>query len=185
MARNLFWSAPIDDCTNFCHKWIETYPDFIPLKRILAKHYVDEYMRSNSAPEYVQFSLDFFCELIANKGNREPVDFYYLSKIYSWLAHCNNKQEYIDYAFKLLEDGIKLYPDYWQFHSELATLFTQQSKFDKALKEAFEAKRKAPWRETIYNLISSIYNFMGDITNAENYKQESEALKERKQELYK
>jgi tetratricopeptide (TPR) repeat protein len=192
MARNLLWTGAFEGGKEFCENWLKSFPDSIMIKRIYSELLIDGcldgHLFDGELTEISKCAIDtfeFYREMIQDETNRKATDFQYFSKIYSWLGNRTNSAENINYAGALLDRGIELYPNHWQFNFYFAVLFTQNSKFKEALEEAFEAKRKAHWRETIYSLISSIYKFKGDTANAEKYNQEYLRLKAEKEQLYK
>ena len=69
-----------------------------------------------------------------------------------------NEPDEIDYGLKLLEWGKKQYPDNWKFNFYLSAFALKYKKPEKALQEAMECQRKAPWRETAYNMLAQAYS---------------------------
>ena len=183
VARNLLWTSEFVESKNFCDKWLKTYPDSIFLKRVLSETLVDGYVLGNyqnGVRVIEKSSLDFFTHIIEDKKNRIASDFMFLAKIHAWMG----EEENINYAIELLQQGTTLYPNYWKFDFTLATIYQLQKHYDDGLALAIESKRKAPWREFNYFLISSIYRDKGDSANANNYEHEGTILQQEKLKLY-
>lgn len=183
VARNLLWTSAFEESKNFCEKWSKKYPDSIFLKRILAETLVDGYVidnYQNGVRVVEKSSLEFFTNIIKDEKRRLPSDFKFLAKIHAWMGDDEN----INYAISLLNEAINLFPDYWKFDFTLSAILQRHKYFDEALEAAMEAKRKAPWRETNYFLISSIFKDNGDTINANKFEQEGTKLKQDKMNLY-
>lgn len=182
-ARNLLWTSKYEECKDFCLKHLNTFPDSIFLKRVLSEALVDGFVIDNykdGVRLIEKSSLEFFSSIIKDEENRLPSDFKFLAKIHAWMGD----EENVNYAVSVLQQGIELYPAHWVFNFTLSVLFQRHGLFDEAIEEAFEAKRKAPWREKNDFLLSSIYNEIGDITNSNKFKQEEMKIKTEKQKLY-
>lgn len=182
-ARNVLWLGGFKECIDFCDKWILTFPNSAFLKRVRAEALVDGFVINHykdGTPVIEESSLKFFTDIIKDPKKRLPSDFKFLAKIYAWMGDAEN----INYALSWLNEGINLFPDYWQFDFTLSVIWQRHKYFDEALKAAMEAKRKAPWRENIFFLISSIYKAKGDTINAKKYEEEGVKLKEEKIKLY-
>jgi len=183
VSRNLLWTSAFVESKNFCDKQLKNYPDSIFLKRVLSETLVDGYVidnYQNGVRVVEKSSLEFFTSIIKDEKNRLPSDFKFLAKIHAWMGDAEN----LNYSTSLLKQGLKLYPDYWKFNFTLSAVYQRHKFLDEALQEAIEAKRKAPWRESIYFLLSAIYKDKGDMTNAIKYEQEGTRLKTNKQKLY-
>ncbi len=183
VARNLLWTSAFVECKDFCNKWLKSYPDSIFLKRILSETLVDGYVignYQNGVRVVEKSSLEFFTAIIKDKNNRLPSDFNFLARIHSWMGDSDN----LNLAISILNQGLEIYPDYWKFNFTISAIYLQNDYLDEALQEANEAKVKAPWRESVYFLLSSIYKAKGDIINANKYEQEGVKLQTDKQKIY-
>ncbi len=183
VSRNLLWTSAFVESKNFCDKQLKNYPDSIFLKRVLSETLVDGYVIDNyqdGVRVVEKSSLEFFTSIIKDEKNRLPSDFKFLAKIHAWMGDADN----LNYAVSLLQQGLELYPEYWKFNFTISAIYHQHKYFDEALQEAIEAKNKAPWRESIYFLLSSIYKEKGEITNANKYEQEGTKIRNEKQKLY-
>lgn len=183
VGRNLLWTSAFVESKNFCDKQLKNYPDSIFLKRVLSETLVDGYVidnYQNGVRVIEKSSLEFFTSIINDEKNRLPSDFKFLAKIHAWMGDAEN----LNYSVSLLEKGLEIYPDYWKFNFTLSTILQRHKYLDEALQEAYEAKRKAPWRESIYFLLSVIYKDKGDLNSANRYEQEGVKLKADKQKLY-
>jgi len=183
VARNLLWTSAFVEGKNFCDKWLKTFPNSIFLKRTLSEILVDGFVidnYQNGVRVVEKSSLEFFTSIINDKQNRLPSDFKFLAKIHAWMGDDENLNHSID----LLNQGLQLYPDYWKFNFTKAAIYQRHKYLDEAMEEALQAKKKAPWRESTYFLISAIYKDKGDVVNANKYEQEGIKLKTEKQRLY-
>lgn len=183
VARNLLWTSAFVESKAFCDKWLKTYPNSIFLKRILSETLVDGYVIGNYQNDVrvvEKSSLEFFTSIIKDENNRLPSDFNFLARIHSWMGDADN----LNLAISILNQGLEIYPNYWKFNFTISAIYFQNNYLDEALQEAVEAKSKAPWRESIYFLLSSIYKEKGDTANANKYEQEGTKLKTDKQKLY-
>ena len=183
-AQNMLWSNSFEAGLDFCNKWLKHYPESILLKRIRAEIIVDGFVIGHYTEDgnhYTeQSSLDFFSEIVKDKGQRKPQDIIYLAKIYCWMDEGIKSQ----YGLQLLEWGKREYPDNWKFNFYLAAFALNHKKLDKALEEAIEGKRKAPWREKMYELLANIYSAKGDNYSAQKMKEEHMRIKNEKDKLY-
>lgn len=183
VARNLLWTSAFVESKNFCDKWLKTFPESVFLKRVLSETLVDGYVLGNyqnGVRVIEKSSLEFFTNIIKDEKNRLASDFKFLANIHAWMGD----EENITYAIELLRQGINLYPDYWKFDFTLSAIYQLHKHFDEALELAMESKRKAPWRESNYFLIASIYKDKGDSVNANKYEQEGIKLQQEKLKLY-
>ncbi len=183
LARNLLWTSTFESGKEFCERMLKYFPSSLFIKRVYVEIMIDGYLLNGKSSEVENFIIDpvdFLNDCLKDKINVSPKDYKFLAKIYMWMG----KAENANYASALLESGKQHYPNYWQYDFYLAALLNQYNQPQNALLVAFEAKRKAPWRETILNLISSIYRSLGDIENEKKYLFEYESLKRKKQEFY-
>lgn len=183
ISRNLLWTSAFLESKNYCDKQLKNWPGSVFLKRVLSETLVDGYVidkYQDGARVVEKSSLEFFTSIIKDEKNRLPSDFKFLAKIHAWMGDADN----INYAISLSQQGLELYPDYWKFNFTISVIYHQHKYFDEAIKEALEAMKKAPWRESIYFLLSSIYKDMGDLTNSNKYEQEGTKIRNEKQKLY-
>lgn len=183
VSRNLLWTSAFVEGKAFCEKQLKNYPESILLKRVLSEILVDGYVIDNyrnGLRVVEKSSLEFFTSITKDEKNRLPSDFKFLAKIHAWMGDTEN----LNHAISILRQGLDLYPHYWKFNFTISTIYNQHNYLDKALSEAIEAKNKAPWRESIYFLISSLYKKKGDLTNASKYEQEGTKIRNEKQKLY-
>lgn len=183
VARNLLWMSAFEVCKKFCEKWLKVYTECVSLKRILSQTLVEGYVLGNyhnGARVIERSSLEFFTNIIKDEVQRLPSDFAYLAQIHAWMGDTEN----LNYSNKLLLQGISLYPDYWKFDFMLASIYQEYKYYDDALEYAMKSIMKAPWRESNYFLIASIYKDIGDSANANKYEKEGTKLKQEKIKLY-
>lgn len=183
VARNLLWTSAFVEGKKFCEKWLKTFTNSIFLKRTLSEILVDGYVidnYQNGVRVVEKSSLEFFSSIINDKQNRLPSDFEFLAKIQAWIGDAEN----INHSIDLLNQGIQLYPDYWKFNYAKSTIYQRHKFFDEALEEALQAKNKAPWRESIYFLISAIYKDKTDNVNANKYEQLGTRITSEKLKMY-
>ncbi len=183
IGRNLLWTSAFVESKTFCDKQLKNYPDSIFLKRVLSETLVDGYVIDNyqdGVRVVEKSSLEFFTSIIKDEKNRLPSDFKFLARIYAWIGDAKN----LNLAISILKQGLKLYPYYWKYNFTISTIYLQHKYLDEALQEALEAKKKAPWRESIYFLLSAIFKGKGDIANAIKYEQEAVKIKNNKQKIY-
>lgn len=183
-ARNMLWTSQFEEALKFCDNWLKSYPNSILLKRIRAEVLVDGYVIGNYSKEgypiVERSSLDFFTEIVKDTKNRKATDVIFLAKIHCWM----NVPEEIDYGLKLLEWGKKQYPENWKFNFYLAAFALKYKKPEKALQEAQECQRKAPWRETSYNMLAQAYSANNNEPMATKMRLEYERIKKQKKALY-
>jgi serine/threonine protein kinase len=182
-ARNMLWVSEFKGCIDFCDEWLQKLPNSIFLKRVRAEALVDGFVidkYQDGVRIVKESSLEFFTNIIKDKKHRLPSDFKFLAKIHGWIGD----EENINIAISLLDEGISLFPDYWAFDFEKAIIFQRFDYLEDALDAILEAKKKAPWREINYLVLSSIYKNMDDGIKANKYKQEGIKLKEEKNILY-
>lgn len=183
VARNLLWTSAFEESKTFCDKHLKNYPDSILLRRVLSETLVDGYVIDNyqdGVRVIEKSSLEFFTSIIKDEKNRLPSDFKFLAKIHAWMGDTEN----LNLAISILQKGLELYSNYWKFNFTISVIYKQHNYLDEALNEAIEAMNKAPWRESIYFLLSSIYKDKGDMTNANKYEQEGTKIKNDKRKLY-
>ena len=183
-ARNMLWTSQFEEALKFCDNWLKAYPNSILLRRIRAEIIVDGYVIDNYTkdgyPIVERSSLEFFTEIVKDPKNRLASDVIFLSKIHCWM----NEPEEIDYGLKLLEWGKKQYPENWKFNFYIAAFALKYKKIDIALLEAQECIRKAPWRETAYNMLAQVYSANKNEFMASKMRSEYERIKKQKKELY-
>ena len=183
-ARNMLWVSAFESGLKFCDNWLKTYPDSIMLQRVRAEILVDGYVIGNVTKDGQHViepsSLDFFTKNIKDEKNRIPSDLIFLAKLHCWMDEDNQ----IDYGFRLLEWGEKNYPDNWKFNFYLAAFSHKYGDEDAALSNALKCKHKAPWRESIYNLLAQIYSAKGDSISASKMKAEYTRIVNEKERLY-
>lgn len=183
-ARNLLWTSAWEDAKKFCDNWLKTYPNSILLKRVRAEVLVDGYVIGNYTkdgyPIVEKSSLDFFTEIVKDSQKRIASDVIYLAKIHCWM----NEKDEIDYGLKLLEWGKNQYPNNWKFNFYLAAFALKNKQPEKALQEALECQRKAPWRETAYNMLANAYSANNNEEQAAKMREEYERIKKQKTILY-
>lgn len=183
-ARNLLWTGSWEKAKNFCDNWLKSYPNSILLKRVRAEVLVDGYVighyTKEGFPLVEKSSLDFFMKIVQDPVNRIASDVIFLAKIHCWM----NEAEEIDYGLKLLEWGKVQYPDNWKFNFYLAAFALKYKQPKKALQEALECQRKAPWRETAYNMLANAYSANSNDVLAAKMHSECERIKKQKAMLY-
>lgn len=183
-ARNMLWTGQYEAALKFCDNWLKSYPNFIWLKRIRAEVLVDGYVIGNytkdGCPIVERSSLEFFTEIIKDEKNRRASDVIFLAKIHCWM----NEPEEIDYGLELLEWGKKIYPDNWKFNYYLAAFALKYGQPEKGLQEALECQRKAPWRETAYDMLAQAYSANNDKLMAAKMKMQYDRIKIQKQVMY-
>ena len=179
-ARNMLWTSQFEEALKFCDNWLKSYPNSILLKRIRAEVLVDGYVIGNynkeGYPIVERSSLEFFTEIVKDSKNRQASDVIFLAKIHCWM----NVPEEIDYGLKLLEWGEKQYPENWKFNFYLAAFALKYKKPETALLEAQECQRKAPWRETTYDMLAQAYSANKNEPMAANMRLEYERIKKLK-----
>lgn len=167
IANNLLWTSNFESGLKFCDAWLKIYQDDINLKRVRAEILVDGFVIDNINEDgqhiVEQSSLDFFTNIIKDKENLKPSDIIFLAKIHCWM----DEEAHIDYGIKLLYWGKNHYPDYWKFNFYLAAFALKYGHHQEALEEAIECKKKAPWRESVYNILAKAYSTNGDMINSD------------------
>lgn len=183
VARNMLWTSNFEGGLKFCDRWLEAYPNSIFLKRVRAEILVDGYVIDNytedGLPIVEESSLEFFTWIVKDSKNMLPSDIIFLAKIHCWMG-----EEEIKYGLDLLEWGKNHYPENWKFNFYLAAFALKYKDYKKALQEAIDCNKKAPWRETTYNLLAKAYSANGQEDLAEKNKIEYNRIKEQKQKLY-
>lgn len=183
-ARNMLWTSSFETALKFCDNWLKSYPNSIMLKRVRAEVLVDGYVIDNYTKEgypiVERSSLEFFTEIVKDEKHRLASDVIFLAKIHCWM----NEPDEIDYGLKLLEWGKKQYPDNWKFNFYLSAFALKYKKPEKALQEAMECQRKAPWRETAYNMLAQAYSANNNESMAAKMRSEYERIKKQKKGLY-
>lgn len=183
-ARNMLWTSCFEEGLNFCDNWLKKYPNSIFLKRIRAEILIDGYVIGNynkdGCPIVERSSFEFFKEIIEDDNLRIPTDIIFLAKIYCWMGGSDK----IQHGLQLLEWGKKLYPNNWKFSFYLASFALKYKNLDRALTEALECKKTAPWRESVYNLLAKIYSAKGDNYSANKMREEFIRITKKKKELY-
>lgn len=154
------------------------------MKRVRAEILVDGYVIDNYTkdgnPIVERSSFEFFTEIIKDAKNMIPSDIIFLAKIHCWMGEIDE----IEYGIKLLEWGKSHYPSNWHFNFYLSAYALKYNDKKKALQEALECQRKAPWREKVYSLLASAYTANGQESLAQRYRNEYNRINERKKELY-
>lgn len=183
-ARNMLWTGNFEGGLKFCDNWLKTYPNSICLKRVRAEILVDGYVIDNYTKDgnriVERSSLEFFTEIIKDEKNMKPSDIVFLAKIHCWMGDTDE----IEYGIQLLEWGKTHYPNYWHFDFYLSAYALKYKDNKKALQEALECQRKAPWREKAYSLLASAYAANGQESLAQKYRNEYNRINEKKKELY-
>lgn len=183
-ARNMLWTSQFESALKFCDNWLKTYPNSTMLKRIRAEVLVDGYVIDNYTkdgyPIVERSSLEFFTNIVKDENNRIATDIIFLAKIHCWM----NEPKEIEYGLKLLEWGKKQYPNNWKFNFYLAAFALKYNKPEKGLQEALECQRKAPWRETAYNMLAQAYTANYNEPMAAKMRSEYERINKQKKELY-
>ena len=183
-ARNMLWTGNFESGLKFCDNWLKAYPNSIWLKRVRAEILVDGYVIDNytkeGSPIVERSSFEFFTEIIKDAKNMIPSDIIFLAKIHCWMGETDD----IEYGIKLLEWGKALYPNYWHFDFYLSAYALKYKDNKKALQEALDCQRKAPWREKAYSLLASAYSANGQECLAQKYRNEYNRINAKKKELY-
>ena len=186
IARNLLWLGCFKETYEFTERLLKTFPDNIRLKRVraeaLADGYSIGYVNDDGLRIVEPTSLDFFEKIVDDERHREPSDIIYLAKYYLWMSEGDISMR--EKSIGLLKWGKSIYIDDWRFDFYLASSYSLISELQQALVHAQEAIRKAPWRDTAYNLCSQIYAKMGELNKSSEMKQKAEHLKEQKNKLY-
>ena len=184
MARNMLWVSNFEGGLKFCDNWIEKYPNSTLLKRVRAEILVDGYVLDNYSKDGVPIversSLEFFTEVVKDKEKRIATDVIFLAKIHCWMGGADE----VKYGLQLLEWGKQQYPDNWKFNFYLSAFALKYKDSNKALSEAIECQKKAPWRETVYNILANAYSATGDNNMASKMKSEYERLRAEKKSIY-
>lgn len=188
VARNLLWTSNFEAALKFCDKWLKTWPKSIMIQRVRAEILVDGYVIGNVTKDGAHIvepsSLSFFTEIIKDEKHRIATDYIFLAKIHYWM----NSDDDIAYSFELLEQGKDLYPSNWKFDFYLSAYAGGFKGMEKtSIEEARQCIKKASWRETGYQLMSSALERAGGEENkklASQYKLRYEALKDKKRMLY-
>ncbi|CAN5560279.1 hypothetical protein BH10BAC5_BH10BAC5_19440 [soil metagenome] len=183
VARNMKWDSEYEDCRKFCEDWLVKYPNSTFINRIWAENMVDGYVLGNvkdGIRVIERKSLDFFTKIILNNEKRKSTDFTYLAKIYLWMGD----EEKIDNALSVLREGIEIYPNDFRMDFYIAIIFQKLEYFNDAFEAAIIAHKKAPWRESTFNLLSSIYKDLGELEKSKKYENEANKLIEYKNTLY-
>lgn len=183
-ARNMLWAGNFEGGLKFCDNWLKIYPNSTILKRIRAEILVDGYVIDNytkdGCPIIEKSSLEFFEEIIKEDKTMHPSDIIYLAKIHCWMGGTED----VEYGLKLLEWGKSRFPENWHFNFYLSAYALKYKVYNKALQEALECRRKAPWREKAYSLLASVYSVVGQEDFAQKYRNEYKKINEQKKFLY-
>lgn len=183
-ARNMLWTSNFESGLKFVDNWLKTYPDSIMLKRVRAEILADGYVIGNvtkdGQPIVERSSFELFTQIVKDKENRTPSDIIYLAKIHCWMG----EDDHIDYGLRLLDWGKANYPDNWKFNFYLAAFALKYNEPQKALLEARECVKKAPWRETGYNMLANAYSATEQYELAAKAKRDYERIKAEKERLY-
>lgn len=183
-ARNMLWTGNFESGLKFCDNWLKAYPNSIWLKRVRAEILVEGYVIDNYTkdgnPIVERSSFEFFTEIIKDAKNMIPSDIIFLAKIHCWMGETDE----IEYGIKLLEWGKSHYQSNWHFNFYLSAYALKYNDKKKALQEALECQRKAPWREKAYSLLASAYAANGQESLAQKYRNEYNRINEKKKELY-
>lgn len=183
IARNLLWTNSLKECVNYCKEHMEHFPESIFLKRIYSESLFEKFaLGKHEEGERIidTYSFEFFSSIINDSTNRVASDFKFLAQIHAWMGDEDN----VNHAISLLHQGLFYFPDYWKYNYQIATIYWQHNYLDDALEQALEAMKKAPWREKVYFLLSSIYKDKGDLINSNKYEHEGEKIKAIKKQLY-
>ena len=176
-ARNMLWTGNFESGLKFCDNWLKAYPNSIWLKRVRAEILVDGYVIDNytkeGSPIVERSSFEFFTEIIKDAKNMIPSDIIFLAKIHCWMGETDD-----------IEYGKALYPNYWHFDFYLSAYALKYKDNKKALQEALDCQRKAPWREKAYSLLASAYSANGQECLAQKYRNEYNRINAKKKELY-
>ena len=183
-ARNMLWTGNFEEGFNFTNNWLKIYPDSIMLKRVRAEILVDGYVIDNytkeGKPIVEKSSLEFFTDIIEDASNMCPSDVIFLAKIHCWMGGTED----IEYGIQLLEWGKNKYPKNWHFNFYLSSYALKYKDYKKALDEALECQKKAPWREKSYSLLASAYSANGQEELAQSCRNEYKRISEEKISLY-
>ncbi len=183
-ARNMLWTCNYETGLKFCDKWLKAYPNSLCLKRVRAEILVDGYVIDNytkdGRPIVEKSSFDFFSQIVEDAAKMQASDIIFLAKIHCWMGGTED----IEYGLQLLEWGKSLYPKNWHFNFYLSAYALKYKENEKALQEALECQRKAPWREKVYSLLASAYSANGRDVLAQKHRNEQHKISEQKKNLY-
>lgn len=186
MARNYLFVGSFKEAYELCNKFVPSFPNYIPIQRVRAQAMVDGFVidHYNDGNRIIETSsLQFFQNIVKDIKNRKPSDFKFLARYYIWMSKDN--PQFMEEAFRILEEGKKLYPNDWRFDFFLASYYNLFKTPQQALPYAIEAIRKGPWREKTYQVCAQIYKRLGNINQAASMEQKAKDIQEQKSKLYK
>ena len=181
IAKNLIWAVGGKECLEHCNAIIKQIPDSLLLKRVRSECLVDEFvigkMDEDGRPFIEDSSWKFFSDMVNNKHNREASDLRYYGKLLYWSAEYEKSIEFFRWAERN-------YPDEWTYNFYASNFLLSLGRYNEALQQAFTANKKAPWRETTYQLIAKCYGYLGDKSNEQFYDCKYNDKKAEKERLY-
>lgn len=179
LAKNMLWRGSTDECIKFCDKYIKEFPNSIVLKRVRAECMVDNFVIGHlyEKKKFIEdTSWEFFSTILNDNENRKPSDLRYYGRMLNWLDDVKTL-DFFDWAKTI-------FPNEWTFPFHKAYALINYKRYEDALKEALNAKKLAPWREKVYELLSKCYSYLEEYEKAgENLKKSKEIASE-KEKLY-
>lgn len=181
IAKSLTWGFSAKKCLDHCNSALKVFPNSIMLKRIKSECLVDDYVIGKTDADGRHFiedsSWEFFASMVNNKKDRVPSDLRFYGKLLYWSEDYEKSVQFFDWA-------VLNYPEEWtyNFYSSYYNLYL--GRYNEALNQALLANRKAPWRETTYQLLARCYGYLNDDINKNLYTKKFKELKSKKDSIY-
>jgi len=187
MARNFLWVGSFQEGIDFINKYIDKIPEedywMTEIKRIRSEIYIDGLsIQNDKGKRFIEKESElFFMNIVKNIEKRKPSDFKFFALIKEWRGEYEEEET-------ILNNGINIYNDYWQFNYILSYTYlhlsNREEAINKALEQAHIALEKAPWRESVYFRLSELYKYKNDKENSWKYHNKGMEIKEIKTKLY-
>jgi serine/threonine protein kinase/Flp pilus assembly protein TadD len=174
-AKCLNRTAAVDECLEFCAKWIKQFPEEVELQRAQAEIIADfrsiGYETKDGARIIVPECVDFFTKIVKNTENRKPSDFGHLARLLHWWGRPDEARD------TLLKDQ-SIYGDKWEVLFDLAWLHWTESDLNTAYAISKRACLAVPWLPKVWEQRSFLEGQLG-VPVAKNSQLKADDLKER------
>lgn len=179
MVKNLLWTGASKSGISFCDKHIPNFPDSILLKRMRCECVVDYCLFVEKDQSFVpdNATFDFLKNILNDFDNRIPSDLRLYGLMLFWQGNIKG-------AFNLFSQAKNIYPEEWTYSLHLSYLYLSMGNYYDALREALNAKKLAPWREKVYELLSKCYSYLEEYEKAEENLNKSNDITSEKEKLY-
>lgn len=186
-AKILLWHVGYMECINFCDGYLDKIKEsdnrfFIHLRRVREEAALNALWEAKKIGKSfpINSAYEFFKKIINDENLRIESDFSILAQIILETSNVNCVND----AIEVLTKGINLYPNHWRYYFVLSLIYNNVNYIEIAYQNILKASELAPWRESVWGLMSVICSKLNKENEAKFANQKYLQVIQDKKQLY-